>query len=161
MEAALRTAAQRVTNNASKRLDFAEVRTVEGVQRAAVNLDGKTINIAVANGLSNAKKVFNEIAEGKSEYHMVEIMACPGGCSGGGGQPYVLDDAGTTILNMGMLWKRGNALYAIDKGKEIRRSHENPLVKKLYNDFLGEVGGPLSHELLHTHYHARLPRGIK
>jgi iron-only hydrogenase group A len=161
MEAALRTAAQRLTNNASKRLDFAEVRTVEGVQRAAVNLDGKTINIAVANGLSNAKKVFNEIAEGKSEYHMVEIMACPGGCSGGGGQPYVLDDAGTTILNMGMLWKRGNALYAIDKGKEIRRSHENPLVKKLYNDFLGEVGGPLSHELLHTHYHARLPRGIK
>ncbi|HEX2957087.1 MAG TPA: NADH-dependent [FeFe] hydrogenase, group A6 [Chitinispirillaceae bacterium] len=161
MEAALRTAVEKLTGKAQQRLEFTEVRTVEGVQRASVNLDGRALNVAVANGLSNAKKIFSEIEAGTSEYHMVEIMACPGGCSGGGGQPYVLDDAGATILDMDMLWKRGNALYSIDKSKEIRRSHENPLVKKLYSDFLGEAGGKLSHELLHTHYHARLPRGIR
>lgn len=161
MEATLRTAAEKLTGGINKRLDFKEVRTVQGLQRAAVNLDGKVINIAVANGLSNAKKIFDEIESGRSEYHIVEIMACPGGCSGGGGQPYVLDEAGTTILDINMLWTRGNALYTIDKSKSMRRSHENPTVKRMYKEFLGDVGGKLAHELLHTHYHARLPRGIK
>lgn len=161
MEATLRAAAQKLCSKAEKKLEFTEVRTVEGVQRASINFDGRMLNVAVANGLANAKKMFAEIESGKSEYHIVEIMACPGGCSGGGGQPYVIDDAGTTILDMSMLWKRGNALYTIDKNKEVRRSHENPEVKKIYNEFLGDIGGKLSHELLHTHYHARLPRGTK
>ncbi len=161
MEATLRTAADKLTGEFNNRLEFEEVRTVEGLKRTSVNLDGKKIQIAVANGLSNAKKVFNEIQNGKNEYHIVEIMACPGGCSGGGGQPYVLDHAGTTVLDMNMLWNRGTALYTIDKNKEIRRSHENPIAQKIYREFLGEIGGTLAHELLHTQYHARLPRGIQ
>jgi iron-only hydrogenase group A len=161
MEATLRTAVEKLTGKSSGRLEFTEVRTVEGLKRTSVNLNGRNIQIAVANGLANAKKVFNEIQSGKSEYHIVEIMACPGGCSGGGGQPYVLDNAGTTVLDMNMLWNRGDALYTIDKNKELRRSHENPVVKQIYNEFLGEIGGTLAHELLHTHYHARLPRGVQ
>lgn len=161
MEASLRTAAEKLTNNSSNQLEFTDVRTVQGLHRASLKLDGRVLNIAVANGLSNAKKIFNEIENGRNEYHLVEIMACPGGCSGGGGQPYVLDDAGTTILDMKMLWSRGNALYSIDRSKNIRRSHENPVVKQLYNEYLGEIGGQRAHELLHTSYHARLPRGIK
>lgn len=161
MEATLRTAADKLTGKVNNRLEFEEVRTVEGLKRTSVNLDGRKIQVAVANGLSNAKKVFNEIQNGESEYHIVEIMACPGGCSGGGGQPYVLDNAGTTVLDMNMLWNRGNALYTIDKNKEMRRSHENPVAQKIYREFLGDVGGKLAHELLHTHYHARLPRGIQ
>jgi iron-only hydrogenase group A len=160
MEATLRTAAQKLTGKGEHRLEFTEVRTVEGVQRAAVNIDGKVLNVAVANGLSNAKKLFDEIQSGHSEYHIVEIMACPGGCSGGGGQPYVFDNAGTTILDMNKLWKRGNALYSIDKSKTVRRSHENPDVQRIYSEFIGDVGGKRAHELLHTDYHARLPRGI-
>lgn len=161
MEATLRTAADKLTGKVNNRLEFEEVRTVEGLKRTAVDLDGRKIQIAVANGLSNAKKVFNEIQEGKNEYHIVEIMACPGGCSGGGGQPYVLDNAGTTVLDMNMLWNRGTALYTIDKNKKMRRSHENPVAQQIYRDFLGDIGGTLAHELLHTHYHARLPRGVQ
>jgi iron-only hydrogenase group A len=161
MEATLRTAAERLNKDAKKRLEFTEVRTVEGLQRAAVMLDGKVINIAVANGLANAKKIFEEIEHGNNEYDIVEIMACPGGCSGGGGQPYMLDAAGTSILDMKMLWARGKALYTIDENKSIRRSHENPVVKRLYKEFLGEIGGQVARELLHTHYHARRPRGIR
>jgi NADP-reducing hydrogenase subunit HndD len=161
MEATLRTAAERLNKDAKKRLEFTEVRTVEGLQRAAVMLDGKVINIAVANGLANAKKIFEEIERGHNEYDIVEIMACPGGCSGGGGQPYILDAAGTSILDMNMLWTRGKALYTIDENKNIRRSHENPVVKRLYKEFLGETGGHMAQELLHTHYHARRPRGIR
>lgn len=161
MEATLRTAVINLSGNKDQRLDFTEVRTVEGLQRASIKIDGKTIQITVANGLSNAKKIFNEIKQGRCEYHIVEIMACPGGCSGGGGQPYVLDQAGTTVLNMDMLWTRGKALYTVDKNKPVRRSHENPLVKKIYQDYLGEIGGPRAHELLHTQYKPQLPRGIK
>jgi iron only hydrogenase large subunit-like protein len=161
MEATLRTAVEKLTKDKSKKLEFTEVRTVEGLQRASVKIGEKMINIAVANGLSNAKKIFSEIESGRSEYQIVEIMACPGGCSGGGGQPYVLDEAGTTVLDMNMLWTRGKALYAIDESKSIRRSHENPVVHRLYKDFLGDIGGKYAHELLHTDYHSRLPRGIK
>jgi iron-only hydrogenase group A len=161
MEATLRTAADKLTGKINNRLEFEDVRTVEGLKRTAVNLDGRKIQIAVANGLSNAKKVFNEIQNGQNEYHIVEIMACPGGCSGGGGQPYVLDNAGTTVLDMNMLWNRGTALYTIDKNKKMRRSHENPVAQQIYREFLGDVGGKLAHELLHTHYHARIPRGVQ
>lgn len=161
MEATLRTAAVKLTNNSKSQLEFTEVRTVQGVHRAAVKLGDKVINVAVANGLSNAKKIFNDIEQGRNEYHIVEIMACPGGCSGGGGQPYILNDAATTVLDMDMLWTRGKALYTIDKNKSLRRSHENPIADKLYKEFLGDVGGKKAHELLHTNYHARLPRGIK
>lgn len=161
MEATLRTAATKLTGDSVKRLEFTEVRSVEGLHRAAVKMNGKTLNVAVANGLSNAKKILNDIEKGKNEYHIVEIMACPGGCSGGGGQPYVLNDAGTTVLDMDMLWTRGKALYAIDNSKRVRRSHENAAVRRIYKEFLGDIGGKLAHQLLHTSYHARLPRGIR
>lgn len=161
MEATLRTAAAKLTGDSVKRLEFTEVRSVEGLHRATVEIDGKTLNVAVANGLANAKKILNDIEKGKNEYHIVEIMACPGGCSGGGGQPYVLNDAGTTVLDMDMLWTRGKALYAIDNSKSVRRSHENAVVRRIYKEFLGDIGGKLAHQLLHTSYHARLPRGIR
>lgn len=161
MEATLRTAAEILSGEKNQQLDFNEVRSVQGLKRASVMLGDRMFNIAVANGLANAKKIFNEIEHGNNEYDIVEIMACPGGCSGGGGQPYVLDEAGTAILDMDMLWTRGSALYNIDKSKTLRRSHENPAVKKLYKDYLGEIGGTRAHELLHTSYHARLPRGVK
>jgi NADP-reducing hydrogenase subunit HndD len=161
MEATLRTAAAKLTNDNNGRLEFSEVRSVEGLHRAAVRIDGRILNVAVANGLANAKKILNEIENGRNEYHIVEIMACPGGCSGGGGQPYVLNDAGTTVLDMEMLWTRGKALYSIDNSKSVRRSHENANVIRIYNEFLGDIGGKRAHKLLHTSYHSRLPRGIR
>jgi iron only hydrogenase large subunit-like protein len=90
---------------------------------------------------------------------VIEVMACPGGCIGGGGQPYVPHDG--KILEAELLRLRGQALYSIDGQKQLRKSHENPAVLKLYEDFLGEIGGSKAHELLHTHYTAKLPRGIK
>lgn len=161
MEATLRTAAARLNGGSDVRLEFTEVRTVQGVHRVTVNLGNTILNVAVANGLANARKILDEVENGKNEYHIVEIMACPGGCSGGGGQPYVLNDAGTTVLDMDMLWTRGDALYKTDRSKNTRRSHENPNVIRIYNEFLGKIGGKKSHQLLHTSYHARLPRGIK
>jgi len=161
MEATLRTAAAKLTNDNTGRLEFSEVRSVEGFHRAAVRIDGRILNVAVANGLANAKKILNDIENGRNEYHIVEIMACPGGCSGGGGQPYVLNDAGTTVLDMEMLWTRGKALYSIDNSKSVRRSHENANVIRIYKEFLGDVGGERARQLLHTSYHSRLPRGIR
>lgn len=161
MEATLRTAAAKLNGSSDGRLEFTEVRTVQGVHRVTVNLNNTALNVAIANGLANARKILDEVENGKNEYHIVEIMACPGGCSGGGGQPYVLNDAGTTVLDMDMLWTRGSALYKTDKSKNTRRSHENTNVIRIYNEFLGEIGGQKSHQLLHTSYHARLPRGIR
>jgi iron only hydrogenase large subunit-like protein len=92
-------------------------------------------------------------------FHIIEVMACPGGCIGGGGQPY--PPRGMKSLDPALLQARAEALYSIDSSKELRRSHENPAIRKLYGEFLGEPGGPKAHELLHTHYKARLPRGIR
>jgi len=161
MEATLRTAAEKLTGKKQNKLDFYEVRAIEGLKEASIEINGLTLNVAVANGLQNAKKILEKVKLGNMQYHIIEIMACPGGCVAGGGQP--LTEAGKYLYPMDweMIRKRQQALYGIDTAKKIRKSHENPYVLKLYEEFLGEPGSKLAHELLHTSYQERLPRGIK
>ncbi len=159
MEAALRTAYETVTGKPCEQLDFVEVRGVEGVKESAIELGGMTLNVAVANGLQNAKNLLNRVESGEKQYHMVEVMACPGGCIGGGGQPY--PPPGMHIMDASLLRMRAKALYTIDGQKKIRKSHENPFIKQLYREYLGEPNSPKAHELLHTRYSAKLPRGIR
>ncbi len=161
MEAALRTAYETITGESSDDIEYKEVRAVEGLREASLDINGITVNVAVANGLNNAKTILEKVKRGEKEYHIIEIMACPGGCVAGGGQP--LTDAGKYVYPMDpmMIRKRQEALYNIDKNKEIRKSHENPYVQELYKNYLGEIGGEKAHKLLHTHYHERTPRGIK
>jgi iron only hydrogenase large subunit-like protein len=160
MEAALRTAAFKLTGKNLGNLELTEVRGVTGeIRETSVTLAGKTLNVAVANGLQNAKILLDAVKRGEKEYHLIEIMACPGGCICGGGQPY--PPIGSYTLNRGLAQARAKALYSIDSAKTLRCSHDNPDIQKLYADFLGEPLGPRSHELLHTHYTARTPRGIR
>ena len=147
MEAALRTAYEVVTKKTLDRLDFKDVRGLEGIKTAEVDLDGLKVRVAVANGLGNARKLLEEVQAGKSPYHFIEIMCCPGGCLGGGGQPIP--------TNMEIKKKRAEAIYKEDAGKPIRKSHENPSVQAIYKEFLGEPLSEKSHHLLHTTYNKR------
>lgn len=159
MEAALRTAYELVTGREIpfKGLNVAPVRGMEGVREATIKienpieewafLDGVELKCAVAHGLVNAKKVMDAVKAGTSDYHFIEIMACPGGCLGGGGQPIPTSPE--------IRKKRAEAIYAEDSGMPIRKSHQNPEVLKIYQDFLGEPLGATSHHLLHTSYVAR------
>jgi len=148
LEAVLRTAADWVSGTEVKNIDFEEVRGLSGIKEATVDVAGTKIKVAIASGLGNARTLLNKIRKGEATYHAIEIMACPGGCLNGGGQPYIHGD--TTILE-----KRKKALYEEDRNKTIRKSHENPYIQKLYREFLGEPGSHLAHELLHTHYMER------
>lgn len=147
MEAALRSVYEIVSGKTLESLDFYDVRGMEGVKEATVNIDGLEVGVAVAHSLGNARKILDQIKEGNSKYHFIEIMACPGGCIGGGGQPIPTD------LDIRM--KRIEAIYQVDKNLPLRKSHENPAIKQLYEEFLGEPNGEKAHQLLHTHY---LPR---
>lgn len=146
MEAALRTVYEVVTGKPLERLEFHEVRGFEGIREAAVSLGGSEVKVAVVHGLGNARELLHRIKEGRADYHFVEVMSCPGGCIGGGG------NAPTT-------WKkleaRRDAVYKEDENLPLRKSHENPYVKQLYEEFLGEPLGEKSHELLHTSYISR------
>lgn len=159
MEATLRTAAEWLTGKPAERLEFTEVRAVEGLREASVVIGDQTVNVAVVNGLQNAKELLDKVLRGEKHFHVIEIMACPGGCIGGGGQPYPYGEY--RILDPELLRARARALYTIDEAKVLRRSHESPALKEIYADFLGEPGSEKAHELLHTQYHARLPRGIR
>jgi len=159
MEAALRTAAVKLTGEELGPLVFEEVRGVTGVKEATITLNGIEINVAVSNGLTNAKALLEAVKEGGKQYHLIEIMACPGGCVAGGGQPYPPTDM--DVLDPRLSQLRAKALYKIDANKQLRRSHENPAIEHLYADFLGEPNGEKAHHLLHTHYQASLPRGIR
>lgn len=150
IEAAVRTAYEVQTQKSLSAIDFAELRGLEGVRSATIDFDGTPIRIGIAHGLGNARKLVEEILAGKSPYHAIEIMACPGGCIGGGGQPYHRGNAE-------LLKQRTASLYAEDRGKPLRKSHENPDIQKLYKEFLGRPCSYLSHELLHTHYYDRKP----
>jgi iron-only hydrogenase group A len=158
MEATLRTAYEKVTGQPADKVEIEEVRAVEGLREASIQIGDKKINVAVANGLNNAKKILDKVIRGEKEFHVIEIMACPGGCIGGGGQPRA---KGGLFADPDILRARARALYRIDESKQLRKSHENPALKVLYKEFLGEIGGEKAHELLHTHYHAREPRGIR
>jgi iron-only hydrogenase group A len=159
MEAALRTAYESLTGQPCPSLDFEAVRGVEGVKEAVVDIAGKPIRVAVANGLRNARSLLDAILAGEKTFHLVEIMACPGGCIGGGGQPY--PPHGTHLLSPDLLRLRARALYDIDRAKTLRTSHTNPAVQQLYREFLGAPNSPKAHELLHTHYEPKQPRGTR
>ena len=152
MEAALRTVAEKVTGRTFDNLNYEDVRGEKGIKSATINLDGKEVKVVVASGLKNAETVLEEIKSGKADYQFVEIMACPGGCVMGGGQPIRTSKERATIDIRG---KRAGALYTIDEKSTIRKSHENPVLKKIYEEYLGEAGGHRAHELLHTSYVAR------
>jgi len=158
MEAALRTAYEVVTGETLTDVDFNATRGFKGIKEAKVVLKGTEIRVAVAHGLGNANELLEIAKKDPSRYHFIEIMGCPGGCIGGGGQPYVSSHA--IPLDEELLSKRAKALYDLDKNKTLRKSHENPDIKKLYETFLGKPLGKKSHELLHTHYKAKEPKGI-
>jgi len=149
IEAATRSAYEMYTGKSlDEKVNFEQLRGWEGIRKAEVDFDGFTLKIGIAHGLGNARKLLEEIEEGKSEYHAIEIMACPGGCIGGGGQP--LHHGNASILK-----KRSEAIYREDSGKKIRKSHENPYIKQLYEEYLGEPMGEKAHHLLHTKYFDR------
>lgn len=145
MEAALRSAYEWITKETLENVNFNEVRGIQGVKEATVNIAGKEINIAVVNSLKNAEKVMKDINAGNSKYQFIEVMACPGGCIGGGGQPYIKGDRN-------ILKKRMEAIYKDDLNHERRKSHENEAILKLYEDYLGEKGGSKAKKILHVHY---------
>ena len=159
MEAALRTVYYKLTGKEKDRITFEEVRGHDaGIREASIDINGTTVNVAIASGMKSAKILLDEIREGKSKYQFIEIMGCPGGCINGGGQPYVrpcfLPNEDINILDT-YKQKRANALYSEDERQVIRQSHNNPQIKELYEKFLGEPNSHLAHELLHTHYNAR------
>ncbi|MFP4525682.1 MAG: NADH-dependent [FeFe] hydrogenase, group A6 [Bacteroidales bacterium] len=145
IEAATRTAYELYTGKESEKIDFEELRGFDGIRKATVNFEGQDINIGIAHGLGNARKLLEAIQKGDSEFHAIEIMACPGGCIGGGGQPLHHND--TAILKA-----RQKAIYEEDKNKPLRKSHENPEIKKLYEEFLEKPMSEKAHKLLHTKY---------
>ncbi len=144
MEAALRTAYEKLSGKELDNLDFQQVRGLQGIKSASIPINGMEINIAVVNGIGNVSPILDEIEKGESKYHFIEVMACPGGCINGGGQPIHQKPE--------KVRKRVQALYEIDSKMKNRKSHENESVKKLYKEFLGEPNGHTAHEILHTHY---------
>lgn len=145
MEAALRTAYEWITGNTLENVNFESVRGFEGIKESSININGMETKIAIASGLGNARKLLNAVKEGKAQYHMIEVMACPGGCLNGGGQPYIHG-------NLDILNKRLNSLYEEDKNKTIRKSHENPFIKRLYEEYLDKPNSDKAHHILHTTY---------
>ena len=148
IEATVRTAYEKITGEELGNLEFTDLRGLTGIKETQVEIDGKTIRIAVANGLGNTRRLLEKVKSGEEEFHAIEVMACPGGCIGGGGQPYHHGD-------LSILRRRAEGIYSIDKNKKKRKSHENEKVQKLYDEFFGGVASPLAHELLHTSYEKR------
>ncbi len=148
IEAAVRTAYEIQTGKSLEKVDFEQLRGMEGIRSASVDVDGLELKIGIAHGLGHARQLLEDIKAGKSQYHAIEIMACPGGCIGGGGQPLHHGDSS-------VLGKRAAALYREDAGKPIRKSHENPYIQQLYKEYLGEPLSDKAHHLLHTHYFDR------
>ncbi len=149
MEAALRTAQDTLTGQNLEKIDFEQVRGGDGIKRATVNIAGKDVKVVAASGLANAQKIMEEIKSGKADYQFVEIMACPGGCVMGGGQPI---KSSKIRREVDVRKLRADALYSIDEKSTIRKSHENPILKQIYAEYLEKPGSHIAHKLLHTHY---------
>jgi NADH-quinone oxidoreductase subunit G/NADP-reducing hydrogenase subunit HndD len=148
LEAALRTAYEVATGKTLENVDFTAVRGLEGIKEASVPIEGiGEVKVAVAHGLGNARKLMEKIKDGSADYHFIEIMACPGGCVSGGGQPIPVNNEIRRL--------RAEALYQEDRSLKYRKSHENPSIKRIYEEFLGTPLGEQSHHLLHTKYTAR------
>lgn len=159
LEAVLRTAGELVTGKPLQKLEFTEIRAVEGLREREIVFGDVKLNVAVANGLQNATKILERVKAGDKKFHIIEIMACPRGCVGGGGQPY--PPSGYEVLDPALLAKRAEAIYSVDQAKTIRSSHKNPSIQKLYKEFLKEPGSDIAKKLLHTHYSSKMPRGIR
>ncbi len=152
MEAALRTAVEKLTGETLEDVDFTEVRGMQGVKEAEYDVAGRKIKVAVASGTKNAKVLMDQIKNGTSEYLFIEIMGCPGGCINGGGQPI----QHAVVRNfVDLKARRAEALYSADRNNAVRKSHENQAVKTLYTEYLGKPGSHKAHEILHTTYVAR------
>ena len=153
IEAAVRTAYELHTGKTLEKVDFEQLRGLEGIRGASVDFGGTEIKIGIAHGLGNARKLLDEVRAGKSKYHAIEIMACPGGCIGGGGQPLHHGKSG-------VIKARQKAIYSEDTNKALRKSHENPYIIKLYEEFLGKPMSEKAHHLLHTHYFEKTTKHI-
>ena len=149
MEAALRTAADMLSGDDLKAIDYKEVRGISAVKEAVYDVAGMQVKVAVVSGLENANELLKKVQSGEADYHFIEVMCCPGGCVNGGGQPIVSATVRSFEDVKGM---RAKALYDDDAARSLRKSHQSPIVKQCYDEFLGEPGGHLSHELLHTTY---------
>lgn len=149
MEAALRTAVETLTGEELPSPDFTEVRGTKGIKEATYHVAGMDVKVAVASGLGNARELLNKVKSGEADYHFIEIMGCPGGCVNGGGQP---QQPGSVRNTTDIRALRAQVLYDSDKANTIRKSHENPAIKELYDNYLGKPGSPLAHHLLHTTY---------
>ena len=152
MEAALRTAQDILTGKDLEKIDFQQVRGTEGIKKGTITIDGKEIKVVAASGLSNARTILEEIKSGKADYQFVEIMACPGGCIMGGGQPI---KSAKIRSEVDVKKLRADALYDIDEKSHIRKSHENPILKTIYAEYLEKPGSYRAHKLLHTSYKER------
>lgn len=152
MEAALRTAVEKLTGKELEVVDFTEVRGMDGIKEAEYDIGGKKVKVAVASGTKNAKVLMDDVRSGKSEYLFIEIMGCPGGCINGGGQPI----QHAVVRNfVDLKARRAEALYQADANNPKRKSHENETIKQLYKEYLGEPGSRKAHKILHTSYVAR------
>lgn len=152
MEAALRTAVEKLSGEELKSLDFTEVRGTDGIKEASYTVNGMEVKVCVVSGLANANTIMEKVKNGTADYHFIEIMGCPGGCVNGGGQPI----QHAVVRNfVDLKARRAAALYEADKDMPLRKSHESEAVKRLYDEFLGEPGSHKAHEVLHTSYVAR------
>ena len=152
MEAAIRTVADILDNTSHSEVEYEAVRGLEGIKIASVEAGGKTIRAAVAHGLGNARELLNKVKSGEVEVDFIEIMGCPGGCVNGGGQPIV---CAKDRMDKDIRAERAKALYSEDKNLPLRKSHDNPFIKKIYEEYFEEPGSHKAHDLLHTHYIAR------
>ncbi|MGI5997047.1 MAG: NADH-dependent [FeFe] hydrogenase, group A6 [Lutispora sp.] len=148
MEAALRTVADILEGKDLDNIDYTPVRGLEGIKEATVKIGDLDVNVAVAHGTGNAGKLLERVRNGEADYHFIEVMGCPGGCINGGGQPIIMDKEKTEEVCR----LRAQGLYDIDKAMPMRKSHKNPEIKALYDEYLGEANGHKAHHLLHTHY---------
>lgn len=137
-----------MTGKELEKLEFTDLRGLTGIKETTLKIGDRDVRIAVANGLGNTRKLLNKVKSGEEKFDAIEVMACPGGCIGGGGQPFHHGD-------ISILKRRAEGIYSVDHNKKLRKSHENPKIIELYETYLGEVAGPRAHELLHTSYTAK------
>jgi NADP-reducing hydrogenase subunit HndD len=152
MEAALRTLVETVTGKPIERVEITEVRGLKGVRETEIQFENMTVRTAVAHGTANAKMLLEKVKSGEKEYHFIEVMGCPGGCVNGGGQPILKSK---TLMDVDPRQVRASAIYKEDRNLPIRKSHENPSIKKVYEEFLGKPNSHIAHKLLHTHFAQR------
>jgi NADH-quinone oxidoreductase subunit G len=145
LEAALRTVYEKTTGTELENVNFTNVRGLQGIREASVDLNGRTVRVVAVSGLGNTRKVLEKIESGEEHYDVIEIMACPGGCVNGGGQPYAAE-------REDVIEQRIRGLYHIDRNQSLRVSHHNPAIQTVYQEFLGEAGSEIAHEILHVEH---------